>query len=85
MEKKKSPGRWLGTFFSEKGFYIVLLLSAAVIATSIWLMFAGRETDVEETIGEKQVVAPVLPAVPQEETVIMPQEPEVQQELTEEN
>lgn len=46
MEEKKNLGEKLGTFFAGKGYYIVLLLSAAVIATSIWLMAAGSRANV---------------------------------------
>lgn len=49
MEEKKSLSKKLGEFFAGKGFYIVLLLSAAVIGTSIWLINAERGTVVEET------------------------------------
>ncbi len=67
MEKKKGLGGVLGTLFDGKGFYIVLLLSAAVIATSMWMLFAGRETYVEETAEEtKSVTAPAAKAQPEE-------------------
>lgn len=51
MEEKKNLGEKLGTFFAGKGYYIVLLLSAAVIATSIWLMAAGSRANVEDETG----------------------------------
>ena len=46
MEKRKRFGLVPGGF-SGKGFYIVLLLCAAVIAAAIWTGAAGRRTDVE--------------------------------------
>ena len=81
MEQKKSLGRRLGEFFSEKGFYIVLLLSTAVIATSAWLMF-GEETKVEEPLIAAEAAA-MKPAMPKEKptVTIEPAAPEVEQEL----
>ena len=52
MEEKKQLGEKLGEVFAGKGFYIVLLLCAGLIATSIWLMSDGSRTDVETTGGE---------------------------------
>lgn len=80
MEQKKSPGQRLGEFFSEKGFYIVLLLSTAVIATSVWLMF-GEETTVEEPLTAE--AAAIKPALPGEKVTVTiePVAPEVEQEL----
>ena len=46
MEEKKF-GEKLSDLFAGKGFYIVLLLCAALIATSIWLMTDGSRTDVD--------------------------------------
>lgn len=82
MEQKKSLGRRLGEFFSEKGFYIVLLLSTAVIATSAWLMF-GEETTVEEPLIAAEAAAAMKPAMPKEKpaATIAPVAPEVEQEL----
>ena len=47
MEEKNNFGRRLEEFFVGKGFYIVLLLSAAAIAATIWLLASRSETDVE--------------------------------------
>ena len=47
MEEKKQFGEKLGDFFAGKVFYIVLLLCAALIATSIWLMTDGSRADVD--------------------------------------
>lgn len=55
MEGKKDFGEKLEAFFAGKGFYIVLLLSAAVIGTSIWLMISGSRTDVENNTGMETV------------------------------
>ena len=49
MEEKKQLGEKLGEFFAGKGFYIVLLLCAGLIATSIWLMADRSGADVEPT------------------------------------
>lgn len=51
MEGKKGFSAKLEAFFAGKGFYIVLLLSAAVIVTSVWLMFSGSGADVERSTG----------------------------------
>jgi len=51
MEGKKGFSAKLEAFFAGKGFYIVLLLSAAVIVTSVWLMFSGSGADVENSTG----------------------------------
>ena len=47
MEEKNSFSEKLSDFFAGKGFYIVLLLCAALIATSIWLMTDRSGADVE--------------------------------------
>ncbi len=57
MEGKKEPGEKLGEFLAGKGFYIVLLLCAGLIATSIWLMADGSRTDVEPAGQETNVGA----------------------------
>ena len=81
MEQKKSLGQRLGNFFSEKGFYIVLLLSTAVIATSVWLMF-GEETKVEAPLAVAEAAA-IQPVEPREKVTvtIAPVAPQVEQEL----
>ena len=57
MEGKKDFGEKLEEFFAGKGFYIVLLLSAAVIAGSVWLMFTGSRADVDTTGMEESSLA----------------------------
>jgi len=47
MEEKKGFSQQLNDFFAGKGFYIVLLLCAGLIALSIWLMASGSRADVE--------------------------------------
>ena len=54
MEEKNSFSEKLSDFFAGKGFYIVLLLCAALIATSIWLMADGSRADVETNGGETE-------------------------------
>lgn len=56
MEEKKGFSEKLNEFFAGKGFYIVLLLCAALIGTSIWLMTDGSRTNVELT-GEETMQA----------------------------
>lgn len=46
----RSSGGWLETFFTGKGFYIVLFLCAAVIGVSAWMMAAGNGTMAEDVI-----------------------------------
>ncbi len=60
MEEKKRPGEMLGEFFAGKGFYIVLLLCAGLIATSIWLMTDGSGADVEPAGNEISADAPAV-------------------------
>ena len=53
MEEKNRFSEKLGDFFAGKGFYIVLLLCAGLIAASIWLMTDGSRADVETAGGEQ--------------------------------
>lgn len=53
MEDKKGFSDTLNAFFAGKGFYIVLLLCAGLIATSIWLMASGSRADVEAASGRE--------------------------------
>ncbi|MBQ7736766.1 MAG: M23 family metallopeptidase [Oscillospiraceae bacterium] len=53
--EKKGFSEMLNEFFAGKGFYIVLLLCAALIGTSIWLMAGGSRADVE-TAGKEMDV-----------------------------
>ena len=62
MENRKSPGEKLGELLAGKGFYIVLLLCAALIGTSIWLMTNGSRTDVAAESKEQETVAAVTEA-----------------------
>lgn len=84
MENKNHPGSWLGSLVSGKGFYIALLLSAAVIATSLWLMFAEKEA-MEETSAESNMASVVLPeqmpVTQQAKSEPEAKAPEVEQEL----
>ena len=57
MEEKKQLGEKLSDFFAGKGFYIVLLLCAALIATSIWLMTDGSRADVDPNGEENRADA----------------------------
>lgn len=56
MEEKKPFGEKLSEFFAGKGFYIVLLLCAALIGASIWQMTSGSGTDVELNGKETETV-----------------------------
>ena len=53
MEDKHGFGEGLFEFLAGKGFYIVLLLCAGLIATSIWLMASGSRADVEAASGRE--------------------------------
>ena len=91
----KSSGSWLEAFFTGKGFYIVLLLCAAVIGVSAWMLAAGNGTMAEDVIevsntttgaGRTEMILPpkrddsqTLEEIIQESTQVF-QEPEVQEE-----
>ena len=95
----KSSGSWLEAFFTGKGFYIVLLLCAAVIGVSAWMLAAGNGTMAEDVIevsntttgaGRTEMILPpkrddsqTLEEIIQESTQVF-QEPEVQEEPVEE-
>lgn len=89
MEEKKSFGEKLGAFFAGKGFYIVLLLSAAVIGTSIWLINAERsamqekaaepaiQVDRDDLVQRRVETAPETSTPKENESsrVILPEKP----------
>ena len=64
----KSSGDWLERFFTGKGFYIVLLLCAAVIGASAWMLAVEERPATEEVI---QVSNPGK-AQPKSEVEILP-------------
>lgn len=72
MNSKSSGGK-LEAFFTGKGFYIVLLLCAAIIGGSAWMMAAGERIMAEEISVmnreslEKQAVETVILPPAQEE------------------
>ena len=73
MEGKKDFGEKLEEFFAGKGFYIVLLLCAVLIGTSIWLMANGSRADVETgTGGEAAVTVAQAPAAEEKERETVP-------------
>ena len=53
----KSSGGWLEDFFSGKGFFIVLLLCAAVIGVSAWMLATGSGSE-EGSVIEVSNTAP---------------------------
>lgn len=57
MDKKKSFGDSLETFFAGKGFYVVLFLCIAVIGISAWSMLTvdkdGKQTDADMSLEQK--------------------------------
>ena len=59
-----SSDRRSETFFTGKGFYIVLFLCAAVIGVSAWVMATGNEamkqSDVTEVMGDRHKVETVI-------------------------
>ncbi|MBO5555926.1 MAG: hypothetical protein J5927_01955, partial [Oscillospiraceae bacterium] len=86
MNSNSSGGKLEG-FFTGKGFYIVLLLCAAVIGVSAWMMLAGERTMGEDIRRKNQlsldnkrvetVILPsqataILPAMAEPETVLAP-------------
>jgi murein DD-endopeptidase MepM/ murein hydrolase activator NlpD len=62
MSGKKSFGAQLEAFFEGKGFYIVLLLCAAVIGVSAWVLMMG--TNVEDEIGDIRTAGVVVSPAP---------------------
>ena len=46
----KNPADWLESFFSGKGFYIVLVLCAAVIGASAWMLAVGDKPLTETAV-----------------------------------
>ena len=66
MEGKKGFGETLNAFFAGKGFYIVLLLCAGLIATSIWLMANGSGADVEASGGKETAMTQPAAMGPEE-------------------
>ena len=66
MEDKKGFSETLNAFFAGKGFYIVLLLCAGLIATSIWLMASGSRADVEADSGKENTTTSQTGAVSEE-------------------
>ena len=70
MEGKKGFGETLNTFFAGKGFYIVLLLCAGLIATSIWLMASGSGADVEASGGKETAVTQQAAVGPEENSSV---------------
>ncbi len=66
MEKKKSFGAALESFFAGKGFYIVLFLCVAVIGVSAWTMLAG-DFGGEDSPESDTLSAPIEPVVSQDD------------------
>ena len=65
----KSSGGKLEGFFTGKGFYIVLILCAAVIGVSAWMMAAGDRSAAEDiregnkvSLDNKRVETVIIPA-----------------------
>ncbi len=96
MDDKKSLGEVLSAFLAGKGFYIVLLLCAALIGTMIWRVTSGSRADVEETTGteypapaaaaeETPTELPSVPAMREEDArsrqVWLPAQPEPEPEI----
>ena len=46
----KSSADWLERFFMGKGFYIVLVLCAAVIGASAWMLAVGDKPLTEKAV-----------------------------------
>ena len=73
MEQKHSFGDAMNAFIAGKGFYIVLLLCAGLIAASIWLLTSGSGTvqEASETVVAETAPAGSVPAMKME-TVVLP-------------
>ena len=63
MEDKHSFGDAMNAFLAGKGFYIVLLLCAGLVAASIWLLASGSGT-VQEASEKEETQAVPAEAVP---------------------
>ena len=62
MEQKNYPGKETGTIFSGKGFYIALLLCAALSAAAVMLMLPEEETMEEPGEEKAEMTMASLPA-----------------------
>lgn len=88
MEKKTGTSHQrLEAFFAGQGFYIVLLLCAAVIGISAWCLFSHNRTDVEALPAASIATAhPSTPpsATPEtEETLEIPETPDLTEPVDE--
>ena len=65
MEDKHSFGDAMNAFIAGKGFYIVLLLCAGLVAASIWLLASGSGTvqEASETAETQAAPAGAVPAM----------------------
>ncbi len=52
MNEKKTAGQRAADFLAGKGFYIVLLICAAVVAVSAWALFFAGEDDSNAVMGD---------------------------------
>lgn len=77
MDKKKSFGAALESFFAGKGFYIVLFICVTVIGVSAWTMLAG-DTDGEEAEDPLSLSEPAVSSG--EEAPIVQEQPEAVEE-----
>ncbi len=82
MEKKKSFGAALESFFAGKGFYIVLFLCVAVIGVSAWTMLSG-DIGGEENSDPYTLSESIEPVVSQDDemAVFSENEPEIAEEV----
>ena len=74
MENRHGSGARAGSL-GGKGFYIVLFLCAAVIALSVWIMFADARTIVEDTAEEAVDVSGAYVTMLPAGTVVEHEEP----------
>ena len=80
-------GKKLEGFFTDKGFYIVLFLCAAVIGVSAWMMAAGNKTMAKDqknsngvSLNNPRVETVIIPPVTEEDELVDAVAPEVDTE-----
>lgn len=84
MDSKKSFGKKLEHLIEGRGFYIVLVLCAAIIGVSAWSLLSGTSTmDPDEGGNSGAVLSSVTPSPAQPEQTPVPMAPEVEDTLSE--
>lgn len=76
MESKKSLGKQMEQILAGRGFYIVMVLCAAIIGVSIWSLLQKPEVPVPDEPEFDEVLSEVSPVEYEPEETIAPIEPE---------